>query len=73
MKPIRIEFDLGCNCHRQPVKLVHEKGLDGRFAWAIHRLEANQRDDHAVIGGLGDDQILAMADAVKASRHERRD
>jgi hypothetical protein len=65
-KPDKGEFDLGDNIYGQPVKLIKQYHY-GQKVWEIYRGQANQRDDTRFIGGLTDEIILKMIEAVKSN------
>ncbi len=67
MKPDHIAFDLGENVFGQQVRLHHGVS-SGKSSWTISRLPAGQRDDASEVGGLTDDQLLAMARAVATAK-----
>ncbi len=59
-KPSRLEFNLGNNPHGQPVKVVRDLITNGTYRWSIHRGQANQRDDSAVVGELTTDMLIQI-------------
>ena len=63
-EPSRIEYAVGRTIHNQRVRLVWSVNIYGKPEWTIHRDELNQRDEPERVGGLTDETILAMADAV---------
>ncbi len=63
MKPARIEFDLGQTRFGQRLRLILERGSDGREAWTLVQERANQRDETQRIT-LTDEQIRQMHEAI---------
>jgi len=67
MKPTRTEFYIGETVHGQSVRLIHERQVGAAaYTWTLVQDAANQRDDTNRIGGLTDDALLSIADAVKS-------
>ena len=60
-----VEFDIGQDAYGRPVSLRYSRTYDGKDTWAIHRAEANQRDNAEQVTGLTRDNLLALAEAVK--------
>ena len=67
MKPVGIVYECGQDIHGRPVLLKLEQSYKGP-SWTIWVLAANQRDDAQRIYGLPPEVILAMAEAVQASK-----
>ena len=68
MTPAKIEFAVGETHYHQPLRLIWGCDSNNRWGWSLHRDAANQRDDYVQIGGMSDEVILKMAEAVKARR-----
>jgi hypothetical protein len=71
MMPARIEYDIGSTIHGQPLRLAWATATGGQREWVLYRDEADQRDDRVFIAGLTDDNILKMAEAVRARKESR--
>jgi hypothetical protein len=68
MKPVEVKYIIGMNAYNQPIRMTLHVNTVNQMVWQIRREAANQRDDVAIIDGLTDDNILAMADAVQAEK-----
>lgn len=68
MRPDVVKFNLGTTVYRQPLTLIRYRDTGGRIVWMLERGQADQRDDSSNVGGLTDEVILQMADAVKSAR-----
>lgn len=62
-----VTYRLGENRHRQPLKLTRrmQYGTCGPWEWVIERGEGSYQDTVITIGGLTDDNIKDLVNAVR--------
>lgn len=58
-------FDLRLDAYQRPVKAKRTKTYDGKIVWEIETAPYSQRDEGERIHGLSDDNIRALAAALR--------
>jgi hypothetical protein len=70
MEPTKVEYNIGENLWRQPLKLIRHRTSGGNSysCWCLQLEQANQRDDSAAIDGLTDENLRAIASIIGAAK-----
>lgn len=63
-KPSKAVYEIGRDAYGRRVTAVYARTYDGKDTWAIHRDEANQRDEPEKVTGLTAANLRALAEIV---------